>query len=184
MPSQKRIITIDPKGVTREFASGIRGVGITVTDSGAIFVTEPGEHSHEPSSLWQIDSNGNKTLLDSGLSAASGIAVSPDKDLLLAAEASTQWIYSYVLGPDNTLQDKQRYFWLHTTDIPNNSGAQEICYDVNGNLYVATNMGIQVADRSGRVRAILPLPPPFGPVLSICFGGPDFLTLFATDGHK
>jgi hypothetical protein len=109
----------------------------------------------------------SSALLDSGLSSASGIAVAPDRGLLLAAEANTKWIYSYVLQGDNALQDKQRYFWLHMTDIPNNSGAEDICYDVNGNLYVATNMGIQVADRSGRVRAILPLPTPCGPVSDV-----------------
>jgi gluconolactonase len=184
VPAEKKIVSIDTKGVSHDLVGDIRGEGITVTDSGAIFVSEPGEHCDQPSNLWVIDSTGKKTLLDSGLSSASGIAVAPDRGLLLAAEANTKWIYSYVLQGDNALQDKQRYFWLHMTDIPNNSGAEDICYDVNGNLYVATNMGIQVADRSGRVRAILPLPTPCGPVRSICFGGPDFQTLFATDGHK
>ena len=31
-------------------------------------------------------------------------------------------------------------------------------YATDGNLYVATKMGIQVCDHSGRVRAILPYP--------------------------
>jgi sugar lactone lactonase YvrE len=78
-----------------------------------------------------------------------------------------------MLQGDDQLQDKQQYFWLHMSDIPNCSGAEDICYDVNGNLYIATNIGIQVADRSGRVRAILPLPTPCGPVQSICFGGKE-----------
>ncbi|HEY0790371.1 MAG TPA: SMP-30/gluconolactonase/LRE family protein [Chthoniobacterales bacterium] len=184
VPTEQKIVSIDPKGARHEVANGVRGAGITVTNSGAIFVSEPGEHSDQPSSLWLVDPAGQKTLLDSGLSSASGIAVSPDGTLLLVAEASTKWINSYILEPDNTLQDKQRYFWLHMTDIPNNSGAEDLCFDVNGNLYIATNMGIQVADRSGRVRAILPLPTPCGPVRSICFGGPGFQTLFATDGHR
>jgi gluconolactonase len=184
VPTEKKIVSIDSNAARHDVTSDIRGYGITVTNSGAIFVSEPGEHSDEPSRLWLIEPGGKKTLLDSGLSSASGIAVAPDRGLLLATEKSTQWIYSYVLQADNTLQNKQRYFWLHMTDIPNNSGAEDLCYDVNGNLYIATNLGIQVADRSGRVRAILPLPTPCGPVRSICFGGPDFQTLFATDGRQ
>ena len=184
VPADRKVIAIDTAGASHDVANDIKGRGITVTNSGAIFVSEPGEHSDQPSSLWLLDPAGKKTLLDSGLSAASGIAIAPDRGVLLAAEASTQWVYSYILQTDNMLQDKQRYFWLHMSDIPNNSGAEDMCYDVNGNLYIATNVGVQVADRSGRVRAILPLPAPCGPVRSICFGGLDGQTLYTTDGHK
>ena len=38
----------------------------------------------------------------------------------------------------------------------------------------ATRMGIQVCDQNGRVRAILPLPTPCGPLRSLCFGGEHF----------
>lgn len=41
---------------------------------------------------------------------------------------------------------------------------------------MATRMGVQVADRNGRVRAILTLPE--GGVTSLCFGGADFDTLY------
>jgi len=43
-------------------------------------------------------------------------------------------------------------------------------------------MGIQVCDQNGRVRAILPLPTPSGPVRSLCFAGPQFDILYVTDG--
>jgi len=70
------------------------------------------------------------------------------------------------------------------TDIPNESGAQEMVLDTRGNLYVATRMGIQVCDRNGRVRAILPLPTPSGPVRSLCWAGQHFEYLVATDGQR
>jgi sugar lactone lactonase YvrE len=110
--------------------------------------------------------------------------LSPNHELLLSPETTTQWIYSYVMKPDGTVEDKERYYWLHMTDIPNNSGAQDMVFDNQGTLYVATRMGIQVADRNGRVRAILPLPTPCGPVRSLCWGGPGFDILYATDGQK
>jgi hypothetical protein len=70
------------------------------------------------------------------------------------------------------------------TDVPNDSGAEDLALDIHGNLYVATRMGIQVCDQNGRVRAILPLPTPSGPVLSLAFGGEHFDTLYATDGKQ
>jgi sugar lactone lactonase YvrE len=134
-----------------------------------------------PSRIWQIR-DGKKQMVDEGLHAASGVAFSPDGGLLYVAEKSTQWIYSYVVRPDGTLTDKEQFYWLHMTDIPNDSGAEDLAVDTHGNLYVATRMGIQVCDQNGRVRAILPLPAPSGPVRSIAFGGEHFDVLYATDG--
>jgi sugar lactone lactonase YvrE len=82
------------------------------------------------------------------------------------------------------LNDKQQFDWLHMTDVPNDSGAEDLAVDTHGNLYVATRMGIQVCDQNGRVRAILPLPAPSGPVRSLCFGGQKFDVLYVTDGKQ
>jgi sugar lactone lactonase YvrE len=38
------------------------------------------------------------------------------------------------------------------------SGAAAVAMDVDGRAFVATEMGVQVLDRNGRVTAILPLP--------------------------
>jgi sugar lactone lactonase YvrE len=44
-----------------------------------------------------------------------------------------------------------------------------MAFDTKGNLYVATEMGVQVADHNGRVRAILSLSA--GGVQSLAFSG-------------
>jgi gluconolactonase len=54
--------------------------------------------------------------------------------------------------------------------------------DNNGNLYVATSMGVQVCDQNGRVRAILPVPG--GNVTQLCFGGEKFDTLYVICQNK
>ena len=182
VPGQKKIVSFDPQGTVRAVAEGIAGRGIAVTHDGTIYVSEPGEHSDLPSQVWQIKPGGEKKRVDQGLFAASGIAFSPDGALFFAAENSTKWIYSFVVQPDGALADKQPYYWLHMTDVPNNSGAEDLAVDTHGNLYAATGMGVQICDQNGRVRAILPLPTPCGPVRSLCFGGPHFDVLYATDG--
>jgi sugar lactone lactonase YvrE len=181
VPTEDRIIAVSPQGKSRTVAQGIKGRGIVVTHDGTIYVSEPGAHSDLPSRIWQIR-NGEKKVVDKGLASASGIAFSPDGSLFYAAEKTTKWIYSYLVQPDSSFKDKQSFFWLHMTDVPNDSGAEALAADTHGNLYVATRMGIQVCDQNGRVRAILPLPTPSGPVLGICFGGPRFDVLYATDG--
>jgi gluconolactonase len=183
VPEDRKIFAIDVAGA-KTIADGIRGQGIVVTSDNTMYVTEPGQSSNEPSNLWQLNPTGERRIIDSGLLSASGIAFSPDKTLLFSAEASTKWVYSYLTQPDGTVRDKERFYWLHMTDIPNDSGAEDMVVDDRGVLYVATRMGIQVCDRNGRVRAIIPLPTPYGSVRSISWGGSTFDTLYATDGHK
>jgi sugar lactone lactonase YvrE len=62
------------------------------------------------------------------------------------------------------------------------SGAAAMAVDTQGNLYVATRMGVQVCDRNGRVEGILSLPQ--GEVTSLCFGGNQFNALFIVCGGK
>ena len=181
VPAGKKIIAIDPQGHSRTIATSIAAHGIVVTHDGAIYVTEPGAHSDMPSRVWEIR-GAQRKLVDEGLASASGISFSPDGSLFYAAENTTKWIYSYVVRPDGSFTGKQPYFWLHMTDIPNDSGAEDLGVDTHGNLYVATRMGIQVCDQNGRVRAILPLPAPSGAVRSLGFGGEHFDTLYVTDG--
>ena len=182
-PAERKIIAISPQGNSRTVAEGIAGRGIVVTHDGTIYVSEPGAHSDVPSRVWRVKS-GEKKMVDQGLFSASGVAFSPGGSLFYAAEKTTKWIYSYVVQPDGSFGDKQAYFWLHMTDIPNDSGAEDLAVDTHGNLYAATRMGIQVCDQNGRVRAILPLPAPSGPVRSLAFGGEHFDVLYVTDGKQ
>ncbi|MGB8352718.1 MAG: SMP-30/gluconolactonase/LRE family protein [Chthoniobacteraceae bacterium] len=182
VPKEKKIVAFDPQGASRTVADGIAGHTILVTHDGTLYISEPGEHSDMPSRIWQIKPGGEKKAIDEGLQSASGIAFAPDGSLFYAAEHTTKWIYSYVTGADGSLTARQPYYWLHMTDIPNDSGAEDLAVDLHGNLYAATRMGVQVCDQNGRVRAILPLPTPCGPALSLCFGGDHFDVLYVTDG--
>lgn len=181
VPAEKRVLAVSPEGHIRTVAEGIAARGIVVPHDGTIYMSEPGAHSDMASRVWRIQS-GKKTVADEGLSSASGVAFSPDGSLFYVAEKTTKWIYSYVVQPDGSFRDKQPFFWLHMTDIPNDSGAEDLAVDTHGNLYVATRMGIQVCDQNGRVRAILPLPTPCGPARGLCFGGAHFDVLYVTDG--
>jgi gluconolactonase len=181
---ERKIIALDSRGSIRTIAEGIAGRGIVVTHDGTLYVSEPGVHSDMPGKIWRIKPNGEKRAVDQGLVSSTGVAFSPDASLFYAAEKSTKWIYSYTVQRDGSLANKQPYYWLHMTDIPNDSGAEDLAVDTHGNLYVATRMGVQVCDQNGRVRAILALPTPCGPVRGICFGGEHFDILYVTDGKQ
>jgi gluconolactonase len=115
-------------------------------------------------------------LLDDMLDMPGGIALSPDGSWLTVAEGASRWGYSYRVGADGRVDAKERFYWLHTDDR-GGSGACALTVDVEGRLYAATHLGIQLLDRNGRTRAILPVPGGFA--VDLAFGGAASDTLHA-----
>jgi sugar lactone lactonase YvrE/enterochelin esterase-like enzyme len=172
-----KIVAYTTGGPTSIVAKGIRGLDLVVNHSGSLYVTEPGTGS-DTGKVWLIKPSGEKLQLDGGLNHPSGIALSPDGLWLAVAESRTHWGYSYRVEPDGTVQNKQRFYWFHVRDEDDDSGAGAWMMDRDGRLYAATRMGVQVFDRNGRVRAILPAPG--GAVTNLTFGSSDFDTLYVS----
>jgi len=164
-----------------DIAKDIRVSQMIVTDRGMLYVTEPGIGDAD-GKVWLIHPSGEKLLLDSDLHQPTGIALSPDGLWLTVAEGSTHWGYSYQVKNDGTVTDKQRFYWFHVPDTADNSGARASVMDRDGRLYVATRMGVQVFDRNGRSRAILPLAG--GEVTGLSFGGKNFDELYVSCSNK
>jgi enterochelin esterase-like enzyme len=182
VPATKEVIAFDAQGTTRKIAGDIKGDRILVTSAGEIYVTEPGGHSDEQGNVWRLEPGGGRILLNHDLLSESGVAFSPDHTLLFAAERAGDRVYSFVSAADGSLQDEEPFYWLHPSGRPDAGGTEDIAVDLHGDLYAATPLGIQVCDRNGRVRAILWMPAPCGPVHGLCWGGGNFDTLYATDG--
>src|SRR5690606_23044347 len=106
----------------------------------------------------------------------------PDQSLLYVADSRTHWVYSYQVQPDGSLEFKQEYYHLHVPDTAEDTSADGLAVDRDGRLYVATNLGLQVCDQAGRVNAIIPTPG--ARLTNVCFGGPEFDTLFVTCGDS
>ena len=171
-----KVIALDAEGRSVT-GSDIRATCLTTTHDGRLYATDA-----EASKVWLIRPNGTKTLLDEGLQHPTGITLTPDGLWLAVMESGTHWGYSYRVKPDGTVELKQRFYWLHVPDWADDSGAGSVCMDRDGRPYVATRMGVQVLDRNGRSRGILPLPT--GEATSICFGGARFDTLYVTSGGQ
>ena len=130
--------------------------------------------------VWLTTAGGRHALLDAGLKGPTGIALSPDGLWLSVAENKSHWGYNYRVGLDGTVRDKQRYYRFHVPDEGDDSGAGAWVMDREGRLYAATRLGVQVFDRNGRVRAILPVPP--AAASDVNFGGENLQYLYVTGG--
>jgi gluconolactonase len=145
-------------------------------------VTCPGTRLEERSTVWFVK-DGKKTQVDSGLKHATGLAYRPDQWLLSVADGGSKWVYSYQINDDGTLINKERFFWLHVADWDDDAGPESVCYAKDGQMFVATRLGIQVCADDGPAQVILPLPDRARP-LSVCLGGASGDTLFVFCGNK
>ena len=121
-------------------------------------------------SLVKVDPKGVVTVVNDGLKCGSALAIYPNHRLLICNEPNTRWLLSYVLDEQGDPMAGQRFYWLHNTTGDDSQQVGQMTFDENGNLYVATSMGVQVCDQNGRVRAILPLPDS-APIRSLAFVG-------------
>lgn len=165
-------------GKFRTLAKGIRGTFLAASHDGNIYVAEAGVRGKNSGKIWLVRPNGRKSQLDDALNSPAGVAISPDGLWLAVSENQTHWGYSYRIGPDGTVHDKQRFYWFHVPDSADDSGSGPLAMDREGRLYAATRMGVQVLDRNGRSRLIMPVPG--GPVTGLTFGGVNFDTLYVS----
>ena len=111
-------------------------------------------------------SKGNVWVVNTGCRA---LAVAPDYRFCVTGEEKTYHLISTIIGRDGEMKYSEPYYYMH--DLSNGvlQPAGNMAFDTKGNLYVATEMGVQVADHNGRVRAILSLPA--GGVKTLAFSG-------------
>jgi len=162
--------TPDGKAVT---VDGVNLSFLAVTHNGSRYATDC-----DAGKVWLFRPDGSRVELDSGLKGPAGITLSPDGLWLAVMESQTHWGYSYRVKADGLVELKQRFYWMHVPDTADESGAGAMGMDRDGIAYAATSMGVQIFDRNGRSRGILPLPE--GGAENLCFAGPAFQTLYVT----
>ncbi len=177
----KQILCYNTEGKETVVANDIKGNDLVVARNGNLYVTSP-DGSEKASSIYLIRPGGEKILVDEGLKYANGITLTPDQTQLYITESASHWVWVYQIQPDGTLQYKQRYGWLHVPDNAENAWADGLKCDTSGRVYVATRMGVQILDQTGRVNAILAIPA--GQASNVCFGGANFDTLYVTANDK
>jgi gluconolactonase len=163
--------------------AGIRARHLIARPDGSLYATGPAEgEAADAGKVWLIK-DGKKSVVEAGIAAATGIAYRPDQWLLAVADSRSKWAYSLAIKADDTLTDKERFFWLEVADLDDDAGAEGMCYAKEGQLFVATRMGIQVCADDGPTQTILPLPDR-GRAAGVCLGGAEMNTLFAFSAGK
>jgi sugar lactone lactonase YvrE len=178
-PAQKQIVAFGDARSERLVTSGTGVKSIAPTHNGLVYFTDPTEHA-----VKLLLPQGKVTVVDTGIEFPAGLCLSPDQSLLYVSDLVGQLVYSFSVQPDGVLANKQPYFHLHLADNPRGSGADGMCVDAQGRLYVATRVGVQLCDQAGRVTGIIRPPEPDAWITDLCFGGKNRTDLYMTAGDK
>jgi gluconolactonase len=179
---RKRIVAYAADGKESIIAEGVSSNDLAINSRGEIYFTDPPNKR-----VWYIDAKGNKRVAHEGILLPNGVRFSPDHAFLMVADTLSRWIWSFSVQSDGSLTNGVPFYRLEIPDEvesgPLRSGADGMTVDTDGFLYVATKLGIQIADPAGRTVGILRKPGASDPS-NVVFGGPDLQTLYVTSGDK
>ncbi|MFC1550993.1 SMP-30/gluconolactonase/LRE family protein [Candidatus Latescibacterota bacterium] len=120
-----------------------------------------------------------------------GILLSPDGKTVYVCNSqhnaenmsfAENFVMAYDVMDDGTLQNGRRFaqMILETREVRSGNksvGADGMTIDELGNIYVTSNIGLQIFDSGGNLVGVLKLP---RKAINCCFGGDDFKTLYLT----
>ena len=185
--ARKRVVAYTPDGKLTVLATGVTPNDLAVTSKGEIYFTDSPARN-----LRHIDAHGASSVVfnggkDGNVGLPNGVRLTPDEALLAMADTLTRSAWSFHIQPDGSLVAGQPFYHLElpddVADGPLRSGADGIAFDDQGDLFVATKIGIQICDQAGRVVGII-RKPSSSDVSNLVFGGADLKTLYVTAGDK
>jgi gluconolactonase len=146
---------------------------------GGIYFTDPDYGLTTPpqdkTAVYYIDPTGNVIRVIDDLVKPNGLVLSPDGTKLYVVDAGTIYVYSWDVASDGSVSGKSTFAQLQTNNGV--AGGDGMAIDINGNIYVATELGIQIFSAQGAAITTIVLPE----MPSNCdFGGKDFKTLYIT----
>ena len=167
---------------------------------GVIYFTDP--HLRFPEELreipfagiYRIDQAGEVHLATDECEYANGLALSPDESVLYVAISRAEpadfereengefcpnrRIRAFDVAPDGTLSGNRILIEMGS-DAPGVPDGMKV--DTAGRVWCTGSGGVWIVEPDGALAGILPTPEV---TRNICFGGPDWRTLFLTAGHS
>jgi gluconolactonase len=155
---------------------------LVIDKSGGIYFTDPRYGAPDPwpqkvEGVYYRSAKGEFKQLEKSLIAPNGIVLSPDESILYVCPSMQKEVYAYTVEAPGNLTNKRVHFEIKQPEGKENTGGDGMSIDVAGNLYLTTDLGVQVVSPAGKLLGIIPLPEQ---PANCSFGGPDNKTLFAT----
>lgn len=192
--AKKRVIAIDLATKAIDvIAENVQPNDLAVTHRGHIYFTDTAK-----AELVLVDAKTKeKRTVDTGLAAPNGITLSPDQGTLAASEYRGGNVWAFRIEPDGSLSGRAPYMTMRRPidykgafkfndgpPLKKESGGDGMTSDETGRYYVATALGVQVFDPTGRHCGVVPGPRGSGGITSCALAGPGRAFLYITARDK
>lgn len=155
---------------------------LVVDRAGGVYFTDPSfgppaASKQGVSGVYYVAPDGKVTRLIDDVVTPNGVNLSPDQKTLYVIPTLREEMMAYPITAPGKLGAGRVFCKVAQPQGRKGGGGDGCAVDTNGNLYIATGLGIQVFDPQGKALGVIKLPQP----PSNCkFGGPDFKTLYVT----
>lgn len=188
----KRIVSIDVKtGAISILAENVQPNDLVISKRGDLYFTETGKKQVVHIRL----ADGVLQVVDTGITAPNGITLSPDQGTLLVSDYRGLHVWAFRIREGGGLDAKTPYMTMRAPvnnqgefkfgDPPPfraDAGGDGMTSDRVGRSYVATHLGLQVFDPTGRECGLLPKLEPAKPMPSVTLAGPKHDQLYVSQG--
>ncbi len=155
---------------------------LVVDKTGGIYFTDPLFRAPQPlpqgkEAVYYRSVDGKVTKLIDNLKAPNGIILSPDEKTLYVAPTMQKDMRAYPVTSPGKLGEGNIFCTLSQAEGRDNSGGDGVTIDAKGNLYITSELGIQVFNSEGKLLGIIKFPEQ---PANVTFGGPEMKTLYVT----
>jgi enterochelin esterase family protein len=169
---EKRIIAIDAKGEVEVLATDVGCNDLVVTTKGLVYVTVTGKKQ-----VLLIEGAGKNRVVDTGITAPNGIALSPDGGTLSVSDYAGVAAWAFRIEPNGDLTARLPVYPYRDFGNTVESRGDGMTSDKEGRWYVSTQAGVEVYDPNGRPVGLILAPTPAA-VTTIALSGPGLKWLF------
>jgi gluconolactonase len=155
---------------------------LVVDRQGGIYFTDPRFAAPDPwpqgiEAFYYRYPDGKVVRLGEDLVAPNGILLSPDEKTLYVVPSMQKEVMAYEVEAPGKIGKGRVFFEMRQPKGKKNSGGDGLSLDVQGNLYVTTELGVQCVSRDGEFLGVIAFPEQ---PANCAFGGPGNKVLFAT----
>lgn len=155
---------------------------LVIDAQGGVYFTDPHYRAPQPlpqgkMAVYYIPAGGDVQRLVDDLKAPNGIILSPDEKTLYVIPTQQAEMMAYAVESPGKLGPGRVLCRLQQPPGKSAAGGDGLTVDVHGNLYISSDLGLQVYSPQGQQLGILEFPEQ---PANATFGGADRKTLFVT----
>ncbi len=155
---------------------------LVIDPSGGIYFTDPLFLAPQPlpqgvQAVYYISAAGEVSRVTGNIAAPNGIGLSPDaKRLYVIPSQQAEMLVYDVEGP-GSISGGRTFCRLTQPEGKQDTGGDGMTVDVQGNVYITTNLGVEIFSSDGQQRGLVTFPQQ---PANVTFAGEDRKTMYVT----